>query len=58
MFYKNSIVKLNIIINLIIINNFILKNFILLLNLKPLNCYLSQIIIINIKKISPADNNY
>ena len=40
MFYKNNIVKLNIIINLTIINNFILKNFVLLLNLKPLNCYL------------------
>ena len=40
MFYKNNIIKLNIIINLTTINNFILKNFILLLNLKPLNYYL------------------
>ena len=40
MFYRNSVIKLNIIINLIIINNFILKNFILLLNLKPLDYYL------------------
>ena len=40
MFYKNSIIKLNIIINLTAISNFILKNFILLLNLKPLNYYL------------------
>ena len=40
MFYRNSIIKLNIIINLITINNFILKNFILLLNLKPLDYYL------------------
>ena len=57
-FYRNSVIKLNIIINLIIINNFILKNFILLLNLKPLNCYLSQIIIINLKEISSVNNNY
>ena len=40
-FYRNSVIKLNIIINLTTINNFILKNFILLLNLKSLNYYSS-----------------
>ena len=40
MFYRNNVIKLNIIINLTAINNFISKNFILLLNLKPLDYYL------------------
>ena len=40
MFYRNSVVKLNAVINLTVINNFISKNFMLSLNLKPLDCYL------------------
>ena len=58
MFYKNSVIKLNIIINLIIISNFILKNFILLLNLKSLNYYLLWVITVNLKKINLINNNY
>ena len=58
MFYRNSVVKLDIIINSAATSNFILKNFVLSLNLKPLDYYSLWVITADLREISPAGNNY